>query len=439
MVDKPARSGPRAASEGEFSALDPIIDQSPFGMAVIDGDGIYRTVNASYCAIYGYREDEMLGRSFTMVFAPADRPVILAAHRHFIDHGGTLSGERSVVRRDGSGLVVIMESARIRAPDGRYRRLIYVVDITARKQMERELRHSEITFRALFETIPLGVVYHDLDGRIKSANPAALQILGLSLEQMLGKTPMDPLWRTVHEDGSPFTGHDHPAAEALRTGEIVRDVIMGIQIPARAEVWIRINAVPVYRDGRLHEVYSSFTDITESVRLSQELHRQARTDHLTGAANRRAFMEELEREFARIRRYPAVRSCLLIVDLDHFKRVNDTFGHAVGDAVLRHVTGIMLGETRRQDTLGRYGGEEFALLLPETTGPEAVALASRLRQRVEISPMQHQQTTISTTVSIGVSLILPTDAMPDAALLRADDALYRAKRDGRNRVEVIES
>jgi len=128
---------------------------------------------------------------------------------------------------------------------------------------------------------------------------------------------------------------------------------------------------------------------------------------------------------------------VLIVDIDHFKRVNDSYGHAVGDAVLCHVTEIMRAEIRRQDTLGRYGGEEFAVLLPETTEAAAMALADRLRERVARSPLIRPGLVIDNTVSVGVSLLLASDVNPDAALSRADQALYRAKQQGRNRIAML--
>jgi diguanylate cyclase (GGDEF)-like protein/PAS domain S-box-containing protein len=358
-------------------------------------------------------------------------------HRQFLEHGGTLSGEVQVVRRDGTDLSVMLESVRVRGADGGPQRLIYVVDITARKLIEDVLRDSEARFRALFETIPLGVIYYDLQGRITAANPSAQRILGLTLEQLQGHTPIEPIWRTMREDGSAFPGEEHPARVCLRTASVVKDVILGVQTPERGDVWLRVNAIPVFRNERLSEIYTSFEDIGESVRLSRELRLQARTDHLTGAANRRAFMEDLEREFARVRRHPSLHSCVLIADIDHFKRVNDSYGHAVGDAVLCHVTAIMHAEIRRQDTLGRYGGEEFALLLPETTEAAAMALADRLRQRVARSPLLRPGLLIDNTVSVGVSLLLASDLNPDAALSRADQALYRAKQQGRNRIAIV--
>jgi diguanylate cyclase (GGDEF)-like protein/PAS domain S-box-containing protein len=305
--------------------------------------------------------------------------------------------------------------------------------------VEDVLRQSESRFRALFETVPLGIVYHDLQGQITAANPAAQRILGLNLDQLQGRTPIDPIWQALREDGSPLAGEEHPASICLRTQSCVKDVTMGVRTADRGDVWLRVNAIPVFRHECLAEVYTSFEDISDSVLLARELRLQARTDHLTGVANRRAFMEDMEREFARLKRNPSLHSCVLIADIDHFKRVNDSYGHALGDAVLCHVTTIMRAAIRRQDTLGRYGGEEFAVLLPESDAAAAMALADRLRQRIAETPLIRPGLVIDCTVSVGLGVLLAADPHPDVALSRADQALYQAKQQGRNRIALGDS
>ena len=309
-------------------------------------------------------------------------------------------------------------------------------DVSARKQMEAGLKASEQKYRTLFETVPQGVVYQDRQGRITSANPAALRILGLTLAQMQGLQSIDPRWQALHEDGSDFPGDEHPSMVALRTGEPVHNVVMGVAVPGRGHAWLLVNATPLFRNGLLDEVYASFEDITERVLMSRELHHQASTDYLTGAANRRCLMDRLQMEFDRMQRHPAVCCSVLSVDLDHFKQVNDTWGHAAGDAVLRHVARLMGQATRAIDLVSRSGGEEFTLLLPDTDTDDALALAERLRLCIADTPAQLGGQAIPITVSIGVGLLEPADASPDAVLARADRALYQAKHAGRNLVRL---
>lgn len=310
-----------------------------------------------------------------------------------------------------------------------------LTDVSAKRAVDDRLAASESTYRTLFETVPQGVVYQDPSGRITSVNPAAMRILGLTLDQLQGRTSIDSRWRSVHEDGTDFPGEEHPSMVALRTGEPVRNVVMGVRRPDDTCVWILINAIPLRgEDGALEQVYASFEDITQRVSLEQELKRQASTDFLTGAANRRGLMARLDTEFRRTRRLSASSCAVLALDLDHFKHINDTFGHAAGDIVLRHLAGRAQACIRDTDLLARTGGEEFAVLLPDTPVAAAAQLAERLRQDVERAEIAFEGHVLRITVSIGLAVIEPGDAGIDAVLSRADQALYRAKDGGRNRV-----
>jgi len=153
------------------------------------------------------------------------------------------------------------------------RRMAQLETVMAQQKKEVEaLRESEERFRALFETLLLGVVYQDRSGEIIRANLAAERILGLTLDQLQGRTSLDPGWRAIHEDGSDFPGETHPAMQALETGREVGNVIMGVYHPATEDyVWINIQAVPQFRPGedRPYQVYAIFEDITEKKKVEE--------------------------------------------------------------------------------------------------------------------------------------------------------------------------
>jgi diguanylate cyclase (GGDEF)-like protein/PAS domain S-box-containing protein len=365
-----------------------------------------------------------------------DRRAHESSIREAIARGSAWDREFRIRSRSGQVRWIHAQAQPKPGADGRPIWTGMLTDVSDRKHVETVLQASEETYRTLFETVPQGVIYQDPAGRITAANPAALRILGLPLGQLMGRTADDARWHAIREDGSDFPAAEQPAMQTLRTGLPVKDVVMGVQVPGRGCAWILMNANPVYKDGRLNEVYTSFEDITPRVLLSNELRQQATTDFLTGAANRRSLMERLNSELERVGRHPELRCSVLAMDLDHFKQVNDTWGHAAGDAVLQHVTQLMQQETRQLDLLGRTGGEEFTLLLPDTETDEALALAERLRARVQQAPLRFGAASIPITVSIGVSTIAAADANADAALVRADRALYAAKNGGRNQVRL---
>ncbi len=163
----------------------------------------------------------------------------------------------------------------------------------------------------------------------------------------------------------------------------------------------------------------------------------ATTDPLTELPNRRQFFARLAEEFARVRRLGNQRCSILMIDLDRFKRINDTYGHAMGDAVLYHFAQLMRKSLRDIDMAARVGGEEFAVILQGSDLTAARTSAERLREIVAKTPLVRDGKTISMTVSIGAATIVPDNSEADQTLIRADRALYRAKENGRNQVEVM--
>ncbi|MBV5315946.1 MAG: PAS domain-containing protein [Prolixibacteraceae bacterium] len=166
--------------------------------------------------------------------------------------------------------------------------VISFIDITELKSSKSKLQTSENRFRTLFDTIEMGVVYQDQDGQIISVNPAAERILGITIDQMQGKRSVDPMWRSIREDGSPFPGNEHPAMIALRTGQKVNDVVMGVFNPLKNGItWINVCAVPMFRPGsdNPHQVYATFQDIS--------LQKQAQLDLLINEEHYRQLVNEI--------------------------------------------------------------------------------------------------------------------------------------------------
>jgi len=176
----------------------------------------------------------------------------------------------------------------------------------------------------------------------------------------------------------------------------------------------------------------------ERARLEVELENCAYTDELTGIDNRRRFFEKGQEEYARAQRYGRPLTTMML-DLDHFKQVNDSHGHAAGDAVIREVSARIAGRLREQDLFGRYGGEEFSILLIEVGARRAALVANRLCRAIAETPVDTDAGPLDVTISIGISELAGTDTSLAQVLARADAALYDAKVGGRNRVEIAVS
>lgn len=173
---------------------------------------------------------------------------------------------------------------------------------------------------------------------------------------------------------------------------------------------------------------TSFKRIKE---MSQKFEKQAMRDPLSGLLNRRGMQEELQQEFARNKRYENDLT-VMMCDIDHFKNVNDTYGHDQGDEIIRSLGKTFKLELRKQDSVARWGGEEYLFLLPETGGAQALLLAEKLRAKIEQTQYHHDDQTFNITISIGLHQIVENDTI-NKAISQADSNLYKAKENGRNR------
>ncbi|MEI8167119.1 MAG: sensor domain-containing diguanylate cyclase, partial [Chloroflexales bacterium] len=201
---------------------------------------------------------------------------------------------------------------------------------------------------------------------------------------------------------------------------------------SRIDVSLNVSAV---RDasGKIVQSRSSWRDITERKRLEHQLHQLAATDGLTGITNRRRFMEVAAGEIKRAARLKHPLA-LALVDLDHFKQINDTYGHAIGDEALKALTCICRRTIREIDVQARFGGDEFVVLFPETTLDAAHAIMERVRLAVSAQSVDVNSRQVALTISVGIASLASASTSLDALIEHADQALYQAKAAGRNRV-----
>ncbi|MDX1625734.1 MAG: diguanylate cyclase [Wenzhouxiangellaceae bacterium] len=264
--------------------------------------------------------------------------------------------------------------------------------------------------------------------RIVYVNPAFTALTGYTREETIGGNP-----RMLQGGATSREALDR-IRTALERGEAVRETVLNVARDG-SEYWLDLSIMPLHgEDGRVTHFVAIERDVTERKRLEEKLERLSRTDPLTQVRNQRAFGDDLEREFSRFDREGAVFS-MLMIDIDHFKKINDTHGHRAGDEALEQLASLMVAELRSHDLVARVGGEEFCVLLPETRLDAAAHIAERLRRRSgEMEVEAGEDTSFSLTVSIGVTEADERDGDPEEIFERADRALYDAKRGGRDQV-----
>lgn len=316
--------------------------------------------------------------------------------------------------------------------DGEEYNCAFARDISERKAIEKALKEKTDYLNTILNSEPECVKVVDAEGQLLDMNPTGLEMLQLNSVEEARQFGLPnfilpeflPDFQKLHQDV--FQGKSGKMEFIIRGNK-------------GRQLWVDTRAAPLFdENGKVKALIAVTRDITERVNLLKEMELQARTDFLTRLPNRRYFLELAEQELSRTQRYKNPLS-ILMMDIDFFKSVNDRYGHKAGDLVLQKLAHVCLAMLREVDVIGRMGGEEFALLLPETAGADALEVAERIRQALGNAEVEIEQpdTPLRFTVSIGVTTIINHDVTVDKMLQEADAALYEAKKTGRNKVVAL--
>lgn len=419
----PPESAPIAAVESLRALLDAV------GACIFTKDllGRYTYVNAPMLRLFGRQTLAQVVGTQATDYVDAEHSKQVAEHDLRVLHlGEELEAEENNLFLDSGEHRVFWTVKRpMRNAQGEIVGLCGVsTDITERRALDLQLHEQRQLLQAVLNHIDAFVYMKDETRRYRYVNEKVARNWGIPAEEAIGKRDVevmpaeraDSFWQLdqqVFDSGQPQMGEESFVGP---TGEMEHH--WSIKVPVRYE--------------GVRSLIGLSTDITELVRLREQLRVQATRDGLTGLINRRHFNELCEKELARARRHQH-STCLLLFDIDHFKRVNDGFGHPTGDAVLVRVAHTLCAQCRQEDTPARVGGEEFALLLPKTDRAAAQVLAERLREALKADRGVLPDGS-GVTVSIGLEQAAPDEVRLDALYARADAWLYRAKQAGRDRV-----
>jgi diguanylate cyclase (GGDEF)-like protein/PAS domain S-box-containing protein len=400
-----------------------LVEQASDAIFTADLDGRLLDTNNAGCKLLGYAIEEIRKLKVDEIvnLTPGSQLRLKGLAR-----GEPLLIEGEVLCKDGV-LKYVEVSAR-QLPDGNFQGIVR--DITERKRAEEKLRQLS----SAVEHSPSAIVITDANGHIEYINPKFTALTGFTFEELRGKTPPNTYGAGELQDEAGRSEH----WQTIRDGKEWRGEMLNRKKDGET-YWEAVSISPIMNSAG---IITHFVAVSEDITLRKEneekikhlnagLEKLAMTDHLTSLYNRRYFMQRGAEEFKRSRRTNHPLS-LLMLDIDHFKRVNDTHGHEAGDMTLQQVAAALKSSLRETDILGRLGGEEFAVLLPNTLSKEAGLLAERIRHAVERMPFEIPGATLTITISIGVAMQAGEMSGIDDMLRNADMAMYNAKHRGGN-------
>ncbi len=405
---------------------------APVGMFIVGRDGCILDCNQCFLDMAGAPREKVVG--FDLLLSSEDQSLL--PYLSQVLKGEAVSFECPYTSTTGHKTSVYRYSFHPLNPaaNGHAAAICFAEDIGPQKQLEETvhaLRLSEEKFSKAFRVSPDPMILSAIDtGQVLDINAGFTEQYGYTREETIGRTTMDiGLWANLQQRAD--------TAALMRARGELRNHEVDFRTKDGRIVTVLGSAAQLNINGQLHWLVQ-FRDITERKRLLSALEEQARTDYLTGLSNRRYFMERAEQETSRLKRYGG-EIAVLMLDLDHFKRINDEYGHRTGDETLRAFSQCCRLAVRDIDVLARMGGEEFAILLPQTTAANATEVAERIRRSTaEIVLTAADGREVSVTVSIGIATsddgCDDGDNLIDQLLGDADRALYYAKENGRNRV-----
>lgn len=396
-----------------------------------DGSFVFVTGRAE--DVLGYSAEELVGRS---PFDFVDEESSWDVRKEFLDAAQFGHSFRGLVfkfvNRDGRKIWLEFNGVPLFDAEGTVVGFRGATsDISAQKKALQDLQDREDMLQSISDSVQDALVLMDENGLVHFWNPAAETIFGFSAEEMLGES-LECCFH-AEDNASPSTeGGDGKYVEGLLSsyGSFTVNVRRKGGEVFPAEVLLS----PLRKDDQWW-VVGTFRDVTERKEAEDKLRKLATTDSLTGLYNRRFFMESAEDAMERSRRYGHDLS-LLMMDIDFFKNVNDSYGHDAGDDVLKGLAKTGLKILRNIDVFGRIGGEEFSILLPDTGLSGAAQVAERLRAEIEAEAMHTRSGLLNITVSIGVATYNDRTDSLEKLLKAADVGLYAAKEAGRNQVKV---
>ncbi len=418
----------RAAIEEKERELRQVIDSIPTPMAYVDAGQRYRYANDAFLAYAGRRNEEVVGHTVLEVLGPERHRTLLPILER-VFKGETVSRERPITFADGRVRWMNVRYTPRRGAGGKVIGYYATTgDIHDQKVVEEELRRANSILSAHFDNTPLGVIEWDPQLRVIRWSGSSESIFGWSADEVLGRSLES--WRLVYEEDS------LPVEAAVRRlvegGESRATLLNRTYRKDGSVIWVEWhNSALRDTDGRLVSILSLAQDVSSRIQAEERLQFMATHDGLTGLPNRLLLNDRLSASIARSQRSGS-GVAVLFLDLDHFKDVNDTLGHRVGDELLKDLSRRIRGTLRQSDLLVRIAGDEFVVVLEDLSGdggPDRVA--QKILDDV-MRPFRIEGHEVQVSASLGYAVYPDDGTDPETLLKNADAAMYHAKELGRN-------
>ena len=416
------------------SRLNAILNNAGVGVLLADGQGRYVDVNRRWCRMFGYRRSEARGKLTTRDITHPDDAAAMGNHFHAMLAGEIKSRtqERRFIRKDGSGFWGLISTSLVKDGAGRSMWVVgMIADIDQQKQVEAKLRESKERLRFITENTHDVVWQLDQELCFIFINGADERMRGYRREELIGCSLSDQITLSGRQILEQATKRQLSSPESR-----VENFEVEMFRKEGGRIWVEINSTPI-RDssGEITGYIGVARDATQHRERHEKLRQQSIRDPLTGLFNRRYLDDSLERELSRAKR-DGLPLSLLMIDIDFFKKLNDTHGHQAGDEVLKRLGQLICNGARSADLPCRYGGEEFLLVLPTMSLESAAERAEHWRLTFANEQIAFAGTLLSATLSVGVAAFPGHGMTADELIRAADQALYAAKNSGRNRVVV---
>ena len=426
MRDISARKAAEQSLEESEAKYRALFEHTLDAIGLVSPGGLLLEANPAYLALFGYSLDDIGTLNVEGQYVNEDD------RTRFLEwmstHDSITDNEVRLRRRDGTMMDCIRNVFVRRDAEGNVVAEQCVIrDVTEQKRAHEDIQASEERFRSLFEQSMDAIYIVDYDGSNMKANRAWMELFGYTSDELKTLNVIDL--------------YANPADRQLLLRRIEHAETVADEVRFKKKdgtIFDCARTVAARRDksGAIVAFQGIMRDVTDERRAQNELERLARYDTLTGLLNRRTILARLDEWMRHIQRYKG-RFCVVMLDLDHFKQVNDEHGHQVGDRVLTQTAEVLRQGLRETDVAGRYGGEEFLILLPRTNCEGARIVAERIRKMIEKTPMSSGEgQTFTVSISLGIGERTDDDSV-DTLVNKADQALYQAKANGRNRVEAL--